>query len=337
MASSDQSSAGSSQQTPAYSDLTIVVGLLVCMSLCVYLVMLLGRRWRRKEDLYIQAAESKPKDKFQTNYGYSWDVVLVFKYHPFTPRSHVAVREVDAHLNSDFFERNEIFPIVFRLHQSGFECAAFYSIQADEVYVKIRAPVERLLEEAERIEFKLLYDEDKLKHKMDELKVDIPMKSPVTHFNPYHYIYDSTHRNYNYLFKEYLDKKSQKSSILKDSDRIKLIMSIIGAPDNVGGCGLSLEKMKRKNKILGYFPLHNYHVLEKVTKHWLRFMQSPWNKKYIVKVRGEFMLRITASIIHIFRLLWGEDSSLLSISTALSSVADSFIHCRPLGLAECCY
>lgn len=290
MSSNDQSSGGSSQQTPAYGDLIIVVGLLVCMSLSVYIVMLLGRRWRKKEDLYIQAAESKPKDDFQQKHGYSWDLVLVFKYHPFALNSHVAVRELDLQLSTEQFERNEIFPIAYKLHKAGFEIVAFYSIQADEVYIKIRAPMERLLTEAERIEYQLLYDPEKLRSKIEGLGIVIPMTSSITHLHPYQHIYDSTHRNRNNLFKEYLDKKTEKRSILKDSDRIKLIMSIIAAPANVGGCGLNLKKMQRKDKILGYFPVHNYHKLEKVTSHWLRFCQSPWNRRYITTVRGNAVL-----------------------------------------------
>ena len=49
--------------------------------------------------------------------------------------------------------------IIDRLQNAGLETKLFYSCQRDEVYVKVRAPYERLLQEAHATKYQLLLDE----------------------------------------------------------------------------------------------------------------------------------------------------------------------------------
>ncbi|CAN0047779.1 unnamed protein product, partial [Laminaria digitata] len=46
----------------------------------------------------------------------------------------------------------------------GIETRMFYSVQRDEVYCKIRCPLERLGREADRVGYKTLLDANALRH-----------------------------------------------------------------------------------------------------------------------------------------------------------------------------
>jgi hypothetical protein len=55
--------------------------------------------------------------------------------------------------------------IIERLLNAGFEARFFYSCQRDEVYIKIRAELKRLTSEANRINYRLQLDPDRLRAK----------------------------------------------------------------------------------------------------------------------------------------------------------------------------
>lgn len=90
------------------------------------------------------AMRRRKEDKFRNDNGYSWDYVMVFK-----------VYRQDEEI-SDHQRHCSMKKVLAKLAKGGLETRLFYSCQHDEVYCKIRAPLERLMREADRINYKLL-------------------------------------------------------------------------------------------------------------------------------------------------------------------------------------
>ena len=92
----------------------------------------------------VEAAKKKRRvanDKFREENGYSWDYVMAF-----------AVYDE----NEPITEFQRIFSLKYVLHRlgaGGLTIRIFYSIKHNEVFVKIRAPIDRLLKEGESAHF----------------------------------------------------------------------------------------------------------------------------------------------------------------------------------------
>lgn len=283
-----------SAQTPAYVDFTIIVILLVFMTVTLYFLIKLGESWKKKEQAYIDRVESekdkRAADAFEFTNGYSWDFVIVFKYILGKDiGAEIAIISIKKALDEQKKSNNALFPVAWRLHQAGIESRAFYSIQNDEVYLKVRAPPSKLLKEAERTQYKLQYDPIKLREYIERVSPPGPPElSPITKLPPYEYMYgayDSADAKLD-LFK--VHGKCESSKLLREVDRIKLLVSLIEAPKEVGGAGIKLEREKRTRHVLGYFPLQNYKSLADITNEWLAFRQNPWSVKIVDDVKDYF-------------------------------------------------
>jgi hypothetical protein len=88
-------------------------------------------RWRRR------------RSPFLAKHGYSYDVVMVMK-----------VYEAEEKLTRDQmrFTHEEI---ILRLNNAELETELFFSVQHDELYIKIRIPWERLKFWADKIDYKV--------------------------------------------------------------------------------------------------------------------------------------------------------------------------------------
>ena len=92
-------------------------------------------KWRRR-----------PNDSFRIKNGHSWDYCLVFKVYE--------VDDVLTHKQKKFSIRK----VVERITAAGCETKMFFSVQRDEVYVKVRASLDRLKQQADDIDFKMALD-----------------------------------------------------------------------------------------------------------------------------------------------------------------------------------
>ena len=68
------------------------------------------------------------------------------------------------------------------------------------------------------------------------------------------------------------------SSIFRGVDRINIILNIIGAPINDGGCDLKPRDLLHKKVLCAFYPLHDYFELNQVSKVWIRSFYSPKNQ-----------------------------------------------------------
>jgi hypothetical protein len=162
----------------------------------------------------------------------------------------------------------------------------FYSAQADEVYLKLRASYDRLLREADRINLRLPLNPIELRKlllsgrwegpKLLWGPVHIPEHTPETSLSPYEHIY----ARYEYQRDDVatLYRTQENRTVLRGVDRLKLIFSIIKATHRDGGCALDLYKVLQQGGILGAFPIHDKLELLKLQEKWLVYWQWPWNQ-----------------------------------------------------------
>jgi len=89
-------------------------------------------------------------DNFRAENGYGWDYVMVFRVYGCEEAIDTRQRE------------NSLKVILSKLARGGLTTRLFYTLKRDKVFVKIRAPIERLLNEGNRIDMKLQLDENAL-------------------------------------------------------------------------------------------------------------------------------------------------------------------------------
>ena len=211
----------------------------------------------------------------------SWDVVLVFP-----------IYACDAKTTKK--QNNQSLKYILnRLADGGLETKQFYSIQKDELYVKIRAPINRLMREADRVDLKLKMNDLQLENALREGRADkgwgpiqfpSPMETIETEIEACQYIYaayeydtasGTTREDLACLFQKYGDG----DSIFRGVDRIKLIQTIIAARLFEGGCQLDVHKLTQQGNMLGFSPIHDYVELRGLEEGWLRFIQFPWKQR----------------------------------------------------------
>lgn len=95
--------------------------------------------------------QPKEEDEFFKRHGYTYDYCFVF----------AVLNEVDVVKKAEQrkFSMREV---IQRLQRAALDVKFFYSVQRDEVYIKLRATPERLRNEANRINYRLLLDPLKL-------------------------------------------------------------------------------------------------------------------------------------------------------------------------------
>lgn len=161
-------------------------------------------------------------DDFYVEHGYSFDYVFVFR---------VWTEEEKAHLSS-YQIKYSMKNIIERINLAGLESRCFYSCQRDEIYVKLRCPPARLLAEANRIQYKILLDPQRLRLRAQSGKRDLrtmeykwkPIQiideHDVTSLEPWDFIYGPYRLNSD-IQTAYstFPMAHQKWQMLKNSDR----------------------------------------------------------------------------------------------------------------------
>ena len=329
------SSGDSSRQTPAYVDLAAVGGLILVIGVAVLLLLRSARRWRDKEDQQKKHSRKSiidHEDAFTKRYGYSWDIVLVWK----VSRREVVTRQMDQFQCIDKSRIQDFNRIVNRLKMSGLNVFPFYGIRQREIFCKIRAPMERLLLEADRIQYKLELDPGLLR---EALAKGTPRwkgiqfreeRNKVTPVPPFHHIFGNfyvgvassyvegrpaTVRSFeNHLYREW-EMVNGKRSILRDVDRIKLIHSILTAPTKVKGCNLNIPRLISEGRLHDMLIIHNYDNLDQLTRRWL-YTSDHWGSDYLQSVRDYFGEKIAIYVLWLdHNIRW------LSIAAVCGSLA----------------
>lgn len=212
-------------------------------------------------------------DPFRSVNGYSWDYVLVFRVVGKDEQLSQKQRELS-------FKR-----VLSALADGGIETKVFYSSHADQVFVKLRAPRDRLIKEADRMNIRLKLDPGALRALCQAGRtvgkdtmwgpLGIPDECEETTIDPYDFIYceyRAKRTDLSGLYQTY-DK-----SLFRGVDRLKIIYSILTAKTYDNGCNLDIYRMMRDKCIIGFFPLHDHVELIPLESSWLEVFQFPWNQ-----------------------------------------------------------
>jgi hypothetical protein len=218
-------------------------------------------------------------EDFYKHYGYTYEFAFVFAVLTNEEKEALTPYQLKFTMKS----------IINRLQNAGLETKLFYSCQRDEIYVKVRATHERLLKQADIINYKLLLDPIKLRTRLasgkrssDEIyqvnggfkwrPVLIEDELHISGIEPYDYIYGEyrEREELQTLYQTYPTPLGN-TLLLREVDRIKLLISIIQGDitHTPPGAGLNLEELKIKKAILAAYPIHNFDELEELQKNWL--------------------------------------------------------------------
>ncbi|KAJ8608273.1 hypothetical protein CTAYLR_007275 [Chrysophaeum taylorii] len=153
--------------------------------------------------------------------------------------------------------------LVSRLAASGLEYTSYYSVQGDEVYVKIRCPEKRLRDQADAIDFSMNLAESKL-----VLEIGFPSFAiaPIEIGTTYDGESISSLRPYEHIYAKYdtnpeleplyaLPKNA--TSPFRSMHRIKLLTNILQTSRRFGGCEIPLPKRILQGRVLAYLPMHD--------------------------------------------------------------------------------
>lgn len=127
------------------------------------------------------APRAKSMRKKDTKEGYEWDFCLVLP----NPEDEEFKKEPTTEI---YLPPSEILE---RLHTAGLETYQYYSGDADEIFVKIRAPLDILRAHAQSIEYKMVLDPNYIKRHIENIKEPIGQDPKHTKLSPYEHIYAS--------------------------------------------------------------------------------------------------------------------------------------------------
>jgi hypothetical protein len=274
------------QSSPSWVTFVVVVGLGLILWYLLRILQSISNNWKKMMKERIDMALKKRKavsDPFRNSNGYSWDYVMVFEVRDAEKSSKATKAQLKFSLKH----------ILDQLAEAGLQTKLFYSVQRDEVYVKIRAPLRRLQREADRINYRLQLEPTQLANalRIGNMKgpvehqwksVEVPNNNIETTIEPYDYIYfDYRMEASNELFMVH------GASFFRGVDRLKLIANIIAARTSEGGANLDVYRLIRDNCMITVFPLHDAVELRDVEERWLRMCQWPW-LQHVDEVRDYF-------------------------------------------------
>ncbi|KAH8047777.1 intracellular chloride channel [Aureococcus anophagefferens] len=202
-----------------------------------------------------------------------WDVVMVL---PVTPSDEESKEEDVENANRKFFEAT-----IEKLASAGLQYKSCYSIQGDEIYVKIRSPEDRLEGQADVRDVPMLMDPSKLEKALaagfPELQIapiDIGTDcdgQAVSRFAPSQHIYCKYDRHPSLL--PLYSHPANATSPFRSMQRIKLVTDIIQTLHRFGGCEISVGKEINDGKMLAFMCLHD--PIER-TALYHKWMTYPW-------------------------------------------------------------
>lgn len=218
-------------------------------------------------------------EDFYKKYGYSYEFAFVF----------AVLTTEEKELLSPYQLKYSMKTIINRLQSAGLETKLFYSCQRDEIYVKVRASYERLLKQADIVNYKLQLDPIKLRTRLAAGKrstdpayeinggfkwrpVLVEDELHISDIEPYEYIYGEyrEREDLQTLYKTYPTPLGN-MLMLREVDRINLLLSIIEGDitHSPPGAGLHIDELKIKKAILAAYPIHNVDDLEALQNNWL--------------------------------------------------------------------
>mmetsp|Transcript_25102 Transcript_25102/g.35389 ORF Transcript_25102/g.35389 Transcript_25102/m.35389 type:complete len:958 (-) Transcript_25102:39-2912(-) len=155
--------------------------------------------------------------------------------------------------------------IVGHVKTAGLETFLYLSVQSDEVYCMVGATEHRLKREAERVEFEVELDPKKAREHAKQIGMVTQTGDEDTWAHLYgKFVYfqrenpDTTEHK---IYKTYpMEGEFHPQTPFTQTNRIKLIHSIIGAETMFGGACLAMKKLmgKKVHPMIAFFPVHHH-------------------------------------------------------------------------------
>lgn len=410
-----------SNSIPFFVDLIIIMVIIFVLLITAYVIVVTTRddtrakRKKRHTDFkkltkgrHEALDDMKMSSDFYKANGYSWDFIIAvetgkiydaetnslkdaalkYRHGWRIDKHHANALEdaLDVEIKSDHMMdaadlRSICDGLVAKLESINFDVMCVYSLRRDKVFIKIRAKLEMIKDEASKIGYRLQLDPLQCKRRLAEGNepkwkgVTLNEQPMITRLSPYSYIYasyskrDELQRLYkNQLTdldadkqlevrtKERLEsleeelrsslsasmnlsmsdsataseinenkriieslkaRKTELEAVLtkeqllfSSKDRIFLILSIIHRQAN-----FHMAHLKKHNYIAGFFPVHNYAVLDKLERDWM------FSSLFYIpaeQIKGTPSTASTVPTTHFFcRLLRREDRTLLRVVTSV--------------------
>ncbi|GMF43157.1 unnamed protein product [Phytophthora fragariaefolia] len=188
-------------------------------------------------------------EDFERENGYSFDYAFVFQVH-----------DESAEL-TDQQKKFSMRTILQHLARGGIETKMFYSADRGHVFCKLRATLERLSKEADRIDYKVEFEPTELRkiaeagyEEQNIKKIIIKDEHQVSHRDPYENIF---------------------AKFDVEPRLIKLLLNIIKTRGD-GGCSLNISELLRDKCLVAAYPLHDPMELKKLKEKWFSFKFAPW-------------------------------------------------------------
>lgn len=163
-----------------------------------------------------------------------------------------------------------------------------FTARREEVIVKIRASIERLMRQAALTRYRLQLDPVRLQSKAsmgkkvagakDEwfwrpVRIKDPLK--ICRYPPYDFVYTAYKEDEPGSRLSDLWRRYEGGSIFRGADRLKLLKGVVETEAARGGAALSITKLKRSKCVVDAFPLHDHDRLFELQKKWLKYWQLP--------------------------------------------------------------
>ena len=251
--------------------------------------------WENKSEAVLMSKEYQ---------NYSWDLLLIL------PNAEKTGATVSI-LPEDIFER---------LSLSELETYIYYSTDRNKIFIKIRASLPRLMEQATGDEFYIKLSEKYLRTKVDFQDAPIIDDPNITPYQPYEFIYSKYDQEKDYMY----DKADEQQHPFSPIIRTKLILSIIQSTKN-NGCHLNIRKLISDGSVLTCFPLHDAKKRRTLQSNWFGWFVHPWCQPidYVKDYFGEKIALYFEFVGHY--TTWLLPLSLIGFIVTLSIIAEGAI------------
>ena len=225
------------------------------------------KKQRRKKKKGSKTSISMTQEEMDDE-GYGYDFVMVFR-----------VWTEDDKL-TEYQKKNNLRDIVRRLNRGGLQTFLYFSASKDEVFCKIRCPLERLKQEADRIDYNVRLNDEQLQQAAAAgipgagiAPINIVDMIGASNRAPYEFIYGKydTDDRLQIIYEKYGTRRIPFRSV----DRLKLILGIIAARSNQGGCFIDTNMHVEKGALEGFYPLVEALEKEDLQRKWVVCCAGP--------------------------------------------------------------
>eukprot|EP01041_Mallomonas_annulata_P010589 gene10589-22100_t len=181
------------------------------------------------------------------------------------------------------------------MHKNGLETMSKVgTFNSNEIFVFIKIPLEKLRVYCDLIDFPMLLDPVKLKQAclrgdlaQNIAPFDIRHDPAECKFQPYEYIYALyKHQSHDGVSEELYWREAGQSHPFREIIALKICLSVIESKPDDGGENIKIQRYIEKQRILGFYPLHNRIQRDIVEGTMNRCCQAPW--RYPVNEMKEY-------------------------------------------------